>query len=128
MQNISPCVLLVHYSYSSSFVLFPYNFIFLSGKLVNLFFVSEKFPLCQESRIIKNLEILGKISWICQQFVQQFLICQENIRNSKIHSCFLCLNNKLLRSKCEWYQYGKISTKYFLNLEKLKAVNGTVKK
>ena len=45
-----------------------------------------------------------------------------------IFPTILDLNNKLLRSKCEWYQYGKKSTKYFLNLEKIKAVNGTVKK
>ena len=31
-------------------------------------------------------------------------------------------------SKCDWYQYGEKSTKYSLNLEKQKAVNGTVKK
>ena len=33
-----------------------------------------------------------------------------------------------IRSKCDWYQYGKKSTNYFLNLERQKAVNGTVKK
>ena len=55
------------------------------------------------------LDLSGK----CQEFQDPFL---------------LPLNNKLLRSKCEWYQYGKKSTKYFLNLEKIKAVNGTVKK
>ena len=33
-----------------------------------------------------------------------------------------------IHSKCDWYQYGEESTKYFLNLEKQKAVNGTVKK
>ena len=31
-----------------------------------------------------------------------------------------------IRSKCNWYQYSKRSTKYFLNLEKQKAINGTV--
>ena len=33
-----------------------------------------------------------------------------------------------IRSKCDCYQYGEKSTKYSLNLEKQKAVNGTVKK
>ena len=33
-----------------------------------------------------------------------------------------------IQTKCDWYQYGEKSTKYFLNLEKQKAVNGTVKK
>ena len=32
------------------------------------------------------------------------------------------------RSKCDWYHYGEKYAKYFLNLEKQKAVNGTVKK
>ena len=27
---------------------------------------------------------------------EQFLSCPENVKNFKIHSCFLCLNNKLL--------------------------------
>ena len=31
-----------------------------------------------------------------------------------------------IRSKCNWCQYSKKSTKYFLNLEKQKAINGTV--
>ena len=34
-------------------------------------------------------------------------------------------NGVKIRSKCSWYQYGEKSTKYFLNLEKPKAVNGT---
>ena len=33
-----------------------------------------------------------------------------------------------IRSKCDWYQYVEKSTKYFLNLEKQKVVNFTVKK
>ena len=43
------------------------------------------------------------------------------------------LNNNIatgvkIRSKYDWYQHGEKPTKYFLNLEKQKAVNGTVKK
>ena len=34
----------------------------------------------------------------------------------------------ILRSKCDWYENGEKSSKFFLNLEKRKAVNGTVKK
>ena len=33
-----------------------------------------------------------------------------------------------IRSKCNWYQYSEKSTKYFLNSEKQKVVNATVKK
>ena len=31
------------------------------------------------------------------------------------------------RSKCEWYHYGKKPTKFFLNIEKQKAINTTVR-
>ena len=34
----------------------------------------------------------------------------------------------ILRSKCSWYEDGEKSTKFFLNLEKRKAVNSTIKK
>ena len=30
-------------------------------------------------------------------------------------------------SKCEWYQHGEKPTKFFLNLEKQKAINTTVR-
>ena len=30
-------------------------------------------------------------------------------------------------SKCEWYQHGEKPTKFFLNLEKQKAINITVR-
>ena len=33
-----------------------------------------------------------------------------------------------VKSKCQWYEEGKNSTKFFLNLEKTKATQGTVKK
>ena len=33
-----------------------------------------------------------------------------------------------IRSKCDWYQYVEKSTKHYLNLEKQKAANGTVRK
>ena len=32
-----------------------------------------------------------------------------------------------IRSKCEWYQHGAKPTKFFLNLEKRKAINTTVR-
>ena len=34
----------------------------------------------------------------------------------------------ILRSKCSWYEDGEKSTKFFLNLEKRKAINSTIKK
>ena len=30
--------------------------------------------------------------------------------------------------KCNWYEYGEISSKFFLNLEKYRAVQNTMKK
>ena len=38
------------------------------------------------------------------------------------------LKGAILRSKCDWYENGEKSTKFFLNLEKKRALNGTVKK
>ena len=32
-----------------------------------------------------------------------------------------------IRSKCEWYQHAEILTKFFLNLEKLKATDKTIR-
>ena len=32
-----------------------------------------------------------------------------------------------IHSKCEWYQHGEKPTKFFLNLEKQKAINAAVK-
>ena len=43
----------------------------------------SRYPLCHESQESSGIQdIQGK--------------CNEFVRNSKIHSCFLCLNNKLL--------------------------------
>ena len=65
---------------------------------------------------------------------------KQNIINEKIFNEYETAKDELqhfydniatgveIRSKCDWYQYGEKSTKYFLNLEKQKAVNGTVKK
>ena len=53
----------------------------------------------------------------------------QNINNEDKFNEYKTVKGELeIRSKCNWYQYGEKSTKYFLNLEKQKAVNGTVKK
>ena len=36
-------------------------------------------------------------------------------------------NGAILRSKAQWYEEGEKSSKFFLNLEKEKSVNNTVK-
>ena len=33
----------------------------------------------------------------------------------------------IIRSKCQWYQDGEKSSKFFLNLEKIKAKRSTIK-
>ena len=33
-----------------------------------------------------------------------------------------------IRSKCDWYEYDEKSTKYFLNLEKQRGSQNTIKK
>ena len=37
------------------------------------------------------------------------------------------IKRQKIRSKCEWYQHGEKPTKFFLNLEKQKAINATVR-
>ena len=37
------------------------------------------------------------------------------------------IKRQKIRSKCEWYQHGEKPTKFFLNLEKQKAINTTVR-
>ena len=44
----------------------------------------------------------------------------ENIYDKKTEGAKIC-------SKCEWYQHGGKPTKFFLNLEKQKAINTTVR-
>ena len=36
-------------------------------------------------------------------------------------------NGTKIRSKCEWYEHGKTSSKFFLNLEKTRAIQGQVR-
>ena len=35
-------------------------------------------------------------------------------------------NGIKIRSKCEWYEHGENSSKFFLNLEKSRAIQGQV--
>ena len=37
------------------------------------------------------------------------------------------IKRQKIRSKCEWYQHGEKPTKFFLNLEKHKAINTTAR-
>ena len=37
------------------------------------------------------------------------------------------IKRQKIRSKCEWYQHGEKPTKFFLNLEKQKAINTTAR-
>ena len=43
----------------------------------------------------------------------------EDFHNEKI-------KGYVLRSKCQWYEEGEKSTKFFLGLEKKRAINGTI--
>ena len=48
-------------------------------------------------------------------------LCQlENIYDEKTEG-------SKIRSKCQWYQHGEKPTKLFLNLEKQKAINTTIR-
>ena len=69
---------------------------------------------------IKNLEH----NIINEDIFNEYKTAKDELENF----CDNIVTGVKIRSKCNWYQYGEKSTKYFLNLEKQKAVNGTVKK
>ena len=69
---------------------------------------------------IKNLEH----NIIKEDIFNEYKTAKDELENF----CDNIVTGVKIRSKCVWYQYGEKSTKYFLNLQKQKAVNGTVKK
>ena len=62
-----------------------------------------------ESGITENIYLASKI---------ELETLHDQIKNKKGH---------ILRAKCQWYEDGEKSTKYFLNLEKKKCIQSTVR-
>ena len=83
---------------------------------------------------------LTKTEWIIQTNLENRIkTLEQNLKNEEdfyaYNLCKLELENiydikaedAKIRSKCEWYQYGEKPTKFFLNLEKQKSINTTVR-
>ena len=96
-------------------------------KIRNKFSISFSKNLAKTERIIQtNLE--NRIKTLEQNFKNEedfyaYNLCElelENIYDKKAEGA-------KIRSKCEWYQHGEKPTKLFLNLEKQKAINTTVR-
>ena len=75
-----------------------------------------------------------------KEFEQKITTLEQGLSNKKRFDQYMNTKSELLkfyekiadgvkiRSKCDWHQYGEKSTKFFLNLEKKRAIGGTVKK
>ena len=94
---------------------------------IRKFSISFSKNLAKTERIIQtNLE--SRIKTLEQNLKNEedfnaYSLCRlelENIYDKKAEGA-------KIRSKCEWYQHGEKPTKFFLNLEKQKAINTTVR-
>ena len=94
---------------------------------IRKFSISFSKNLAKTERIIQtNLE--SRIKTLEQnlknkEYFNAYGLCKlelENIYDKKAEGA-------KIRSKCEWYQHGEKPTKFFLNLEKQKAINTTVR-
>ena len=94
---------------------------------IHTFYISFSKNLAKTEQIIQtNLE--NRIKTLEQNLKNEedfyaYNLCKlelENIYDKKAEGA-------KLRSKCEWYQHGEKPTKFFLNLEKQKAINTTVR-
>ena len=94
---------------------------------IRKFSISFSKNFAKKQRIIQtNLENRIKIleqSLKNEEDFNAYNLCKlelENIYDKKAEGA-------KLRSKCKWYQHGEKPTKFFLNLEKQKAINTTVR-
>ena len=58
-----------------------------------------------------------------EKYFNAYNLCKLELKNCMIQKT----EGATIRSKCEWYQHGEKPTKFFLNLEKQKAINTTVR-
>ena len=84
--------------------------------------------LAQNSRKLQR-DLKTKIKKLEQNVINEYKFNEyKNAEDELEHFYDNIPTGGKIRSKYDWYQYVQKSTKYFLNLEKQKAVNGTVKK
>ena len=79
--------------------------------------------MLKKSKLYKQILKTELKPWNEEEDFNAYNLCKlelENIYDKKAEGA-------KLRSKCEWYQHGEKPTKFFLNLEKQKAINTTVR-
>ena len=82
--------------------------------------------LAQNSRKLQR-DLETKIKNLEQDIINEDKLNEYKTAKDEFENFYDSVATRVkIRSKCNWYQYSKKSTKYFLNLEKQKAINGTV--
>ena len=77
----------------------------------------------KEVKFRKKLKLLeGKLN--CNKAKDEYNVCKENLN---------VIYNEIadgikIRSRCNWYELGEKSNKFFLNLEKYQASHNTIRK
>ena len=95
---------------------------------IRKFAINFSKKLAQNSRKLQR-DLETKTKKLEQNIINEDKFNEYKIAKNELENfCDNIAAGVKIRSKCDWYQYGEKSTKYFLNLEKQKAVNGTVKK
>ena len=108
-------------------------FLFRSHKMVILKYEIHKFSISFSKNLAKTKRIIhtnleNRIKTLEQNLKNKedfnvYNLCKlelKNIYDRKAEGTKIC-------SKCEWYQDGEKLTKFFLNLEKQRAINTTVR-
>ena len=94
---------------------------------IRKFSISFSKNLAKTERIIQtNLE--NRIKTLEQNLKNEEDFYAYNLCKLKLQNIYdKKAEGAKIRSKCEWYQHGEKPTKFFLNLEKQKAINTTVR-
>ena len=95
---------------------------------IRQFAINFSKKLAQKSRKLKR-DLETKIKKLEQNIINEDKFNEYKTAKNELENFYDNIATGVkIQSKCDWYQYSEKSTKYFLNLEKQKAVNGTVKK
>ena len=95
---------------------------------IRKFSISFSKNLAKTERIIQtNLE--NRIETLEQNFKNEEDFNAYNLCKLELKNIFdKKADGAKIRSKCEWYEHGGKPTKFFLNFEKQKAINATVRR
>ena len=92
--------------------------------VLKIFAINFSRKLAQNSRKLQR-DLETKIKNLEQNITSEDKFNEYKTVKDELETfCYNITSRVKIRSKCDLYQYGEKSTKYFLNLEKRKAVNG----